>query len=231
MPNTKTQNAKQLNDIVNYIIKTFNELIEEHKSQDGNKRNKSKNINCWDLKIDNIPVRFQLDCDLYANCRSDEYALYLERTFEWNGKIFLEEGLGDFNREKTEIKVEEDKIDELKTILQIINMFNFDNLKFCKIKNRFVEKDDIFVKAINCFDLNCQDADECCVCYDKTTVKTKCNHTLCLECISKMKKFIPQTSRNYINCPMCKQKVDDFVTNSNDMCEYVSDEEEDEDDE
>lgn len=237
MPKTKTQNktevnknGKELDDIVDYIIKKCNEVIEEYKSQDDKKKSyKSKNINCWDLIIDNIPVSFELECDVYTKYQSDTYILYLESKFNWNGKMYLEEGLNNFYYNKNEIKVEKDIIDKNDITRTIISMFNFDNLKFCKIKNRFDEKDCIFLKAINYFDLKCQDVDECCVCYDKTTTLTKkCNHYLCLDCVSKIKTFIPHNSLNYINCPMCKQRVNEMVWEKKiDIYESASDYDED----
>ena len=37
---------------------------------------------------------------------------------------------------------------------------------------------------------------ECCVCYDKTLIKTSCEHFLCVECWSNMKKTF--------ECPYCR---------------------------
>ena len=240
MPKTKTQNkievnknAKELDDIVDYIIKKCNEVIEEYKSEDNkNKIHKEKSINCWYLIIDNIPVRLDLECHVNSKWNeNDTYILSLFRRIYWNGKMFLEEGLDNFNYSKKEIKVEKDIVDKNDITKTIINMFNFDNLKFCKIKNRFVEKDTIFYKVINYFDLKCQYVDECCVCYDKTTTKTrKCNHYLCLECVPKIRTSIPPNSLNYIDCPMCKQKVNELVSevdnNTESVIDYDSDEDE-----
>ena len=232
MPKTKTQNktevnknGKELDDIVDYIIKKCNEVIEEYKSQEGRKMNKVKSINSWNLIIDNIPVRFNLECQVSSKWNeNDKRCLSLLRHIHWNDKMYLEEGLDDFNREMIDIKVEKDIIDKNDITRTIIKMFNFDNLKFCKIKNRFVEKDTIFYKAINYFDLKCQYVDECCVCYDKTTTKTKkCNHYLCLECVSKIKTFVPSNSLNYINCPMCKQKVNEIISETDNNTELVRD--------
>ncbi len=40
--------------------------------------------------------------------------------------------------------------------------------------------------------------DSCCVCLENTCQKTKCNHELCIECCSSLKKNI---------CPMCRKKL------------------------
>jgi hypothetical protein len=41
------------------------------------------------------------------------------------------------------------------------------------------------------------DEGECCVCYEKTLTKTKCNHFLCLECWTRLKTN---------DCPCCRNK-------------------------
>ena len=236
MPNTKTQNntkvsgmGKELNDIVNAIIKKCNDTIVESKNETRFNtssivgRNKSKNICDWNITIDNIPVRFNLECQVCRLRENNEYKLILERDLCWNGSIYLGEYLNDVNNYSLEVKMENDVIDKNDITRIIIDLFNFDNLKFCKIKNRFVEKDNIFLKALNYFDLKCENIDECCVCYDKTTTRTKkCNHYLCMECIPKLKTFIPSNSLNYINCPMCKQRVNE-MTRENNNTESVSD--------
>jgi len=52
--------------------------------------------------------------------------------------------------------------------------------------------------------------DVCCVCHDHCLVKTKCSHTLCLQCWgSVIKAKYPDgwydNSKGHINCPMCRQ--------------------------
>jgi len=42
------------------------------------------------------------------------------------------------------------------------------------------------------------DADECCVCYDKTTTLTSCEHHLCIGCWDQM------TKKHLNACPLCK---------------------------
>lgn len=38
--------------------------------------------------------------------------------------------------------------------------------------------------------------DSCCICYEDNNYKTKCSHSICLNCVEKIK----------YNCPMCRQK-------------------------
>jgi hypothetical protein len=46
----------------------------------------------------------------------------------------------DFNNYSLEVKMENDVIDKNDITRIIIDLFNFDNLKFCKIKNRLLKK-------------------------------------------------------------------------------------------
>jgi hypothetical protein len=53
---------------------------------------------------------------------------------------------------------------------------------------------------------------ECCVCFTMTKTTTNCGHTVCLECISKLKteKLADDTAMrnvNHIGCPMCRQRI------------------------
>jgi len=52
---------------------------------------------------------------------------------------------------------------------------------------------------------------ECCVCYVLTKTKTNCGHSLCLECISKLKTELHTIDMmrnvNHIGCPMCRQRI------------------------
>jgi hypothetical protein len=239
MPKTKTQNktevngkGKELDDIVNGIIKKCKDTIVEYKNKKKNDTHhhcESKNIGYWNIIIDNIPVHFVLNCDVFTLHENNGYKLKLERDINWNGLIYLGENEESFNHHSLEVKVDNDVIDKNDITRIIIDLFNFDNLKFCKINNKFIEKDNIFSKAINYFDLKCENIDECCVCYDKTTIRTKkCKHHICLECLPKIKTFIPYNSPNYINCPMCKQRVKE-MNSENDNTENASDYNSDED--
>lgn len=52
---------------------------------------------------------------------------------------------------------------------------------------------------------------ECCVCLEDTKYKTKCNHPLCEDCLSKIRK-----SNKFSNCPMCRERL-----NILDKCKYT----------
>ena len=42
---------------------------------------------------------------------------------------------------------------------------------------------------------------ECCICYTETPTVLECKHTICNECLKRMKK-----SRRTLCCPMCRWK-------------------------
>jgi len=54
---------------------------------------------------------------------------------------------------------------------------------------------------------------ECCVCFTMTKTITNCGHTVCLECISKLKlvDFVTEDNDRHntksIGCPMCRQRI------------------------
>lgn len=54
---------------------------------------------------------------------------------------------------------------------------------------------------------------ECCVCFTMTRTTTNCGHTVCLECISKLKPVEVVAEENVmrnvkcIGCPMCRQRI------------------------
>jgi len=47
---------------------------------------------------------------------------------------------------------------------------------------------------------------ECCVCFTVTKTTTNCDHTVCLECISKLRSESDEHS-NHKKCPMCRQDI------------------------
>ena len=50
-------------------------------------------------------------------------------------------------------------------------------------------------------------AKECCVCFTMTQSRTNCDHSVCLECISKLKPFRIINEGTHIGCPMCRQRI------------------------
>ena len=226
MPKTKKENkmeinskGKELDEIVNAIIIKCNDTIVEWKKEKGERGCKNTYINEWNIKIDNIPVNFSLICKVFklrhntTFVEDSDYKLMICTELDWKGNIYLDEEESTFNNFSYHVKVEKDVIDRNDITRHIIDLFNFNDLKYCKIQNIFVKKEDIFIKVINYFDLKCLiDCDECCICYDKTSFKTEmCKHYICLECVAKMKTIKPPQDMNYFNCPMCKAEVNEMV--------------------
>ena len=53
---------------------------------------------------------------------------------------------------------------------------------------------------------------ECCVCFTMTKTLTNCGHTVCLECIAKLKtddiaEDAVMRNAKHITCPMCRQRI------------------------
>lgn len=227
MPKTKKENkmeinskGKELDELVSAIIIKCDETIAVWKNNPHNDRayhfSKELFIQSWELIIDNLPIRFVLECRVTSERRySDEYNLFLQGTLQWNGLLCLDNSDEShvFAIRSNKINVVNDVIDKNDITRNIIDIFNFSDMKYCKIRNVFGKKDNIFLNAVNYFDLKTMNGDECCVCYDKTITRTKqCNHYLCLQCVSKIKTFIPPNTPDYINCPMCKQRVNKMTT-------------------
>lgn len=102
--------------------------------------------------------------------------------FFWLSKKYTELNLNNINNFLHQIKI------ILNTIKynRLIGIFESDELK--NIENI------LYLNRINKKNINpC----ECCICYEKTICTTKCNHYLCLECWSKLKKN---------DCPYCRSK-------------------------
>lgn len=84
------------------------------------------------------------------------------------------------------------------------------NLKLCRNGRMSFEKDsddamvyeivDLFgvIEMPNLVVENC----ECSVCYEKTYVKTDCDHSLCYRCWSKVKKV-----EGLVPCPICRESI------------------------
>jgi len=53
---------------------------------------------------------------------------------------------------------------------------------------------------------------ECCVCFTMTKTTTNCGHSVCLECISKLRTDSHTDDHlMHINCPMCRQQITHLI--------------------
>ena len=215
---TETENHK-LNVIVQGItdecqkwVDAMQKELDERGGQVDHEIQQSSIIDCWKLKIDNIPVELTITCRI----RTSIPRLELVRELEWVGDINLMDNKNDaFGIEFYPIHLKENVIDRNDMTRNIIKIFDVSNLKFSKVRNYFMEKNSIFDAAIDYFKLD-WDCDECCVCYDKTATITPCGHHICLECVSKIKIYNCECE----NCkgqvfkrPMCKKGVGEVKNN------------------
>lgn len=76
-------------------------------------------------------------------------------------------------------------------------------LKLDKYEGKFIDcekKKSVFQNekyfGLDIFGIEYDDYDVCIVCYENTTTITSCNHHLCIDCWTKLKK-------NY--CPVCRE--------------------------
>ena len=74
--------------------------------------------------------------------------------------------------------------------------------EFDKLSNKFVDGSE-HIKTIEFYSCFMSPKiqlryDECCVCLEKTSGKTKCNHPICLSCFTNLKK--PK-------CPLCRENI------------------------
>jgi hypothetical protein len=94
---------------------------------------------------------------------------------------------------------------------------DLENIRFDKYTGKFKlpksisEEPYIFEKLWNMPHIEMK-YDECCVCHEKTKVKSKCNHTLCIECWLQVPETpLPDNPTDYDYtiqpCPICRQKL------------------------
>ena len=76
---------------------------------------------------------------------------------------------------------------------------DLEKIKFDKLMGKFVIPNGKITTnniGIDIFADTYSTAEECCVCYEKTYTKTACEHNLCVECWSNVKKK---------SCPICRE--------------------------
>jgi hypothetical protein len=76
-------------------------------------------------------------------------------------------------------------------------IFEFDTNKISKPIN-FANSETNNILETDVFNPKHTNSNECCICYDKTLIKTSCGHFLCVECWHCMK--------NISECPYCRHK-------------------------
>jgi len=96
------------------------------------------------------------------------------------------------------------KIDKLNGIFSTTRP----STKFQKINKMWTD----FCQEFKAYEHMVLSINECCVCFTATKTTTNCGHTVCLECISKLRSepitnVVVMRSGNLISCPMCRQQI------------------------
>jgi len=154
-------------------------------------------------KIDDLPVTVFIKrrYDTHKK-RTIKYHIIINLNFETNGLyVYHEEGPRVFNQSTSCSKNSENKNIE-HCIKLLINLSG--NLKFDNYQSKFIEDSEkrFFELERKAFKNNLDDK-ECCVCFEKTTSTTTCDHPICVKCFYQIrKKSIDDT----VKCPMCRKK-------------------------
>lgn len=158
--------------------------------------------------IDNINVYVKLEFDLKFN-----KCCWL--TIE-SSDIYCHSGEGDFKNlfHKNITNKIETKVDYMNLFNEVIKILK--SIKFNKLTGKFEEKKTLsFCEAFPCV-MQIENIKtilhDCSVCYEKTFVKTPCNHSLCIECWSKVKKVSVDEEDADIKeqpCPICRHNLED----------------------
>jgi len=81
-------------------------------------------------------------------------------------------------------------------------------LVYDKFNSSFKQPDDVIDFSFLSEFKNLKWLDECCVCHEQTNFKTCCNHTVCIECMSKIKPARDEDREcNMIMCPLCREPI------------------------
>ena len=79
----------------------------------------------------------------------------------------------------------------------------WETLRFCKIIAQFTEPQHHETKKLTASTFGYLNLGECCVCYENTTIKTRCGHHLCYDCWGTLNKK---------RCPMCRDNIKNETT-------------------
>ena len=127
---------------------------------------------------------------------------------------------GTYDRELTKETTEDDFIQNMVRCL----LLNLKTIKINKINGRFCanNKQEHVEKMDEIWAMFCEEfkdvesvtlaLEECCVCYTFTKTMTNCDHSVCLDCISKIRDEMSVDEEfnihdDYKNCPMCRQRI------------------------
>lgn len=106
-----------------------------------------------------------------------------------------------------------DKIEKDEDVFKLVK-FIFDiipKLKFDKCIGRFVREivrpDYTIFEAFEQCDFIKMTYAQCCVCHERTTTKTECNHHLCIQCWDQLKEVEKDNRHAFRYCPLCREEI------------------------
>lgn len=82
-------------------------------------------------------------------------------------------------------------------------------LKFNTFKGRFFKEiiaPNIY-DCLKCSNVEIEEGNECCVCYERTLTKTWCKHSLCFKCIENIPTSGGDDEIMEKKCPMCRKNI------------------------
>lgn len=161
-------------------------------------------------KIQKIPVAMHIDIQKKIINGEQNFYASIKIT---SSKIFYETSL-DYVELYTVIhKLQKLSVKAISIFLKKVKS-DLEKLKFDKFTGKFILNNHKIQQhniGIDIFGDKYSNAEECCVCYEKTLTETNCSHRLCIECWSNIKKK---------KCPICREflcaKYENVVDSSDD---------------
>ena len=171
-------------------------------------------------KIDNVPCGVILKCRKQQNSNTYYLSFHIESKRIMNENMdFYEMYNNHFNIFDGRQPTKEEIMDLFENIIKDIGV-----LRFSKYHGKFYNKNpgkpditeqlSVLLSDIPTIELL---HDNCCVCMDKTCVKTKCEHSLCIECWQNIKPQQRGADRcdnedddeedEIMACPICRKQL------------------------
>lgn len=172
-------------------------------------------------KIDNLDVEIEISRKPFKSKKNQkiQYKLSISPLYHANLKTFENNYPIIFLYQEVNININNDINYFYRFMKTIINKMK--ELKFNNLYNRFTTT--LEEKKINLesqiFE-NFYDKDDCCICMEKTTCKTICEHNLCLKCYGSL---IKKSNLN-VTCPICRKSFKNELISSLEDDEFDDDE-------
>tara|TARA_B100001094_G_scaffold128423_1_gene124475 strand:- start:15 stop:566 length:552 start_codon:yes stop_codon:yes gene_type:complete len=99
-----------------------------------------------------------------------------------------------FHKKLNTLKSSKKKL--IRFLIEFLQTIKEKNLKFSKKCNKFIDNTNEY------YDTN-SECSECSICFDNTTLKSNCNHSICLKCFDKLLLI---EKDKYFKCPICRKK-------------------------